>query len=391
MFLVSLGTGAVQPVAQEGSVAQERLLAGTGEARAEFGTRLLWGAGIEQDVDRARSVLETAAADGDLNAKETLGEALIAGVISPADAGEGVRLLQEAAVAGSTKAMVTHGRFLLYGRDLPRDLALAEQLFERAADAGNGEGLNELGSFLMWNRRDPGRAEALLTRAGQMGVSTAWVTLAEGAMYGFLGNRQRARFDEFAEKARAAGAERIDVLDAARRQWGITIRASGPEALALLELATETGNATALKALIALNRDGNQYNIRKSPMRAKGHLETHADLLTASEFGYYVFSLDAAAVRTTRDFRSLTERYIARDWSLTKALAEDLYAANPNFVIYLLQEDMKSRGVYTSLVNGLASQATIQALFEECRELPYRRDCRNDVLSPGVIADLLPR
>jgi TPR repeat protein len=357
-------------------------------SQTALGAAYLWGSGVARDRAQARTLLEAAAGAGSAAAQATLGEALIAGVLKPAEPQEGQRLLEMAIVGGNTDAMVALGTFLLYGRDLPRDLDRAEALFEQAAEAGNGQGIEELGGFLMWSRRDWTKAEALLSRAGEMGRGSAWSTLAEGAMYGYLGAGNRDRFDEFAKRARAAGSDRIPVLESERLQWGISQRASGPKALATLEEAAESGNATALKALVSLTRDGNDYNVRKRPDDARAHLARHGDLLTAEERAYYTFSIDAALSRQRRDLAGLAQRFAGGDWEMTKALAEDLYAANPNLVIFMIQRDLAERGIYGGPINGLATRTTIRALFQGCRDLAYDRDCREDVLSPGVIADL---
>lgn len=368
---------------------QEAAAAGNTEALTSLGGARLWGAVMDKDPAQARALLEQAVANGGIEAMYVLGEARIAGVIAPKDVQSGLQLMQQAAVSGDPQAKIALGKLLLYGQDVPRDITRAQTLFEEAAKAGAGEGLEELGAYLMWSERDPRAGEAILKQAGELGRGSAWVTLAEGAMYGYLGAKQRGKFEDFAQKARAAGAERIEVLEAERSMWGIGMRASGPKTIATLERASEQGNATALKALIALVRNGNQSNIRKEPERARAYLERFSSLLSPAEIEYFNLSIDAAKTKQLSQYAELADRYLAQDRRVTSSLAHDLYAANPNLVIYMLQTDMKRRGVYAGAINGLATGATIKALFKECETLPYSRGCADHVLDPAVIGELL--
>lgn len=370
---------------------EQAVAAGDTAAMTELGAALLWGTVIERDTQRAVGLLDHAAEQGDVKAKRTLGEAMIVGLIAPTDIETGLALMEEAVASGDTEAQIALGKLLLSGEGVSPDLNRATALFETAANAGNGAGLEELGSHLMWIKRKRMPAEDYLRRAGELGQVTAWETLAAGAMYGYLGSKNRGKFDEFASKARAAGSERIEVLAAERLMWGISKRASGPKAIKILERAAEEGNATALKELIGLVRNGNKYNVRKRPAQARAYLERFAELLTPAEIDYYAYSVDAAQARTRSLFPSLAEQYSAKDQHIRITFAEDLYAANPNLVMYMLQTDMKRRGEYTGNLNGLATQKTINALNRACKQLPYDRDCRENVLSPGVIKDLLSR
>lgn len=368
---------------------EEAAAAGNTQALTSLGIARLWGLDIEADPVEARSLLEAAALNGGVEASRVLGEGLIGGWVFDRDVEAGLPMLEQAVDAGDTKAKIALGSFLLYGDFLDRDLGRATALFEDAAKDGNGEGLENLGAFLMWNEGNARAGETYLRRAGEMGRGSAWVTLAEGAMYGYLGAGSRRKFDEFAESAREAEAPRIEVLDAVRQMWGISMRASGPKTIAKLEQATEQGNVVALKYLISLVRDGNQLNIRKQPERAKNYLERFSGLLTPTEIAQFVLSIDAAKTKNVSDYLALSERFSAHDEHASEWFGKELYAANPNFAIYLLQAEMKRRGRYSGRLNGLATRLTLRAIWQECQSLKDNRRCSDTVMHPDVIGALL--
>lgn len=368
--------------------------AAAGDVRAQrtLGVALLWGGeAFAADPARARGLLEQAAAQGDTEAMRVLGQQLVGGWVLPQDSVAGRARLEEAIAAGDVRAGSILGGFLLYGDALPADPSRALALFEVAAEAGDGEGLERYGEWLMWRQDDPAAAEALLRRAGTLGRGRAWTVLAEGAMHGYLPPGSRAKFDEFAEKARAAGEERIVLLEAQRRMWGITLRASGPETIALLEEAADAGNAMAAKYLVSLVRDGNEYNVRKRPEAARAYIETYGALLTPLEAEQLAFTIDAAGMAGTRAFSEVAATLDSRPELMSAWFAKELFKANPNLAVYLLQARMSARGEYAGPVNGLATRATLTAIGRLCRAETGNTECADRPLSADVIGPLLAR
>ncbi|WP_161594558.1 tetratricopeptide repeat protein [Marimonas lutisalis] len=178
--------------------------AGHAAAQAELGQVYLWGKLVPADPDRAEELLAAAADKGDVTAQRVLGEQLVGGWTLPRDVVRGQSLLAQAIAQGDAAAHVALGKLLMYGTGLDMDKAQALAHFEAAAEGGNGHGLAVYGEDLMWKFTAPEDAEAMLVRAGEMGASEAWVALAHGAMYGYLGGGSvsRAKFAGYAAKAR---------------------------------------------------------------------------------------------------------------------------------------------------------------------------------------------
>ncbi|MGC9419743.1 MAG: tetratricopeptide repeat protein [Rhodovulum sp.] len=366
--------------------------AGDVRAQTALGSALLWGGAVPPDPERARDLLQRAAQAGDVEALRILGEQLVRGWLIAPDTRTGLAMLEQAAATGDARAQVALGAVLLDGPGVDHNIPRAVELFESAARAGNGAGLETYGAWLMWGRRDPAEARAYLHRAAEMGQATAWTTLAEGAMYGYLPPNSRARFAGYAEQARATGQDRIAVLDAQRRMWGIGMRANGPRTVAVLKQAVEDGNAEALRFLVRLLRDGNGMNVARDRAAARALLDRFADLLSPAERADLALTIDISATRQAGKYPALADRLARAHPRLDLALARDLYAANPNFAMYLLQRDMARRGVYAGPPDALASRRTLRALRADClARLADRWQCRESVMDEMVIAPLLAR
>lgn len=359
------------------------------EAQITLASALLWGLYGDADPARARALLDKAVARNSTEAMSVLGELLVGGYVLDQDVKTGQAMLEKAAAAGDAKAQVSLGSFLLYGTDLNKDIPRAAELFEEAAASGNGEGLERLGTTLMWATGNSALAEDYLRRAGELGRGSAWGTLAEGAMYGYLGRGSRGKFDGFAKRARDAGQDRVAVLEANRKLWGISMRASGPEAIEGLQQAAEAGNAEAAKFLIGLVRSGNRYNVRKEPRRARGFLEQYSDLLAPTEVAQLSLSIDAATARTIPEYKALAAEYYSRPELKSSWMGQELFSANPNFAVYLLQTNMKRNAVYSGSLNGFVTRVTLKSILRECRTFKDARSCSDAPMHPNVIGALL--
>jgi len=223
-----------------------------------------------------------------------------------------------------------------------------------------------------------------------MGVSRAWATLAEGAMYGYLGGGRvsRAKFEGYAARGRDEGVERIAVLEAIRHMWGISVTASGPETLAILEEAADAGNREAALFLIRLVRDGNSYNIRRDRDRAEALLQTYRPLLGEFEAAQLAVTITAARSRLVDSFESLVQTLETRPELVTRDFVADLMAANENAAIHLVQTVLREAGHLTSRADGLAGPATVRALNAACREHLRPALCDDSALDSRVVSQL---
>lgn len=361
--------------------------AGDARAMAGLGGALLWGKAAPADPARARALLEKAAAAGNAEARALLGEQLIGGWILPRDVAAGKALLEEGAAAGDAAAQTALSGFYLYGIGLPKDAAKARDLAEAAAAQGKSKALRQVGEMAMWGQRDPAGAEALLRRAGEMGDGDAWAILAEGAMYGYLGGGSvsRAKFAGFAERARAAGNERIEVLDATRQMWGISMVASGPKTIERLRTAADAGNGTAARFLVGILRDGNRMNLHRQLGDADAALAKYRAVIGPDDSWRLGQTIAAARARKPAAWAALAGPLAARPDLVTADFGRDLYKANPNATIYLLQKRLADEGLYRGALDGMVGRHTLRALYQACSRLPGNLPCSDSVMRPDVL------
>ncbi len=367
---------------------EEAVAQGDTRAMAALGGALLWGRAAPADPVRARALLQQAVDAGDAGARSLLGEQLVGGWVLPRDVPAGRALLEAGVAAGEVKAETALSGLLLYGIGLDKDPAQARALAEAAAERGSSKALRQVGEMLMWGQSAPAEAEALLTRAGEMGDGAAWAILAEGAMYGYLeggGAASRAKFDGFAAKARAAGNERIEVLDATRQMWGINMVASGPKTLERLETAAAAGNALAAQNLVVLLRDGNQMNLWPDRDAAAAALARHAAVLGPDASWRLERTIEAARARQPAAWAAVAKAVAERPDLASKEFGQDLYKANPNVAVYVLQRKLADAGLYAGRPNGLATHDTLRALYKACRKLPDDPACGDSVMRPDIL------
>ncbi len=359
-------------------------------AHRKLGTVLLWGGPVEADPQRARRLLARASEAGDVEAQRTLGEQLVTGWVLDPDPDTGLQLLEQAVAAGDPTAKLKLGKILTYGTNAEPDQDRARVLFEAAAEAGHGEGLEVYGTQLMWSGQDPEAAEAYLRRAGELGRGSAWTTIAEGMLYGYLKGKSAEDFREVADLASAAGDEKIALVEANRHMWGrLGAGASGRQTLAVLEQAAEAGNRLAARRLIALTRDGNGYSIRRRPETAETYLARYSDLLDPQDIRVLETTLDIATARRISDFARLADVVQAEIGLETPEKGAELFNANPNFAVYLLQGRMRENGTYRGAINGRATEKTMRALVRECRKAGTLDNCSDGPLRADVVGTLL--
>lgn len=365
--------------------------AGDARAMTALGGALLWGKAAPADPARAKALLEKAAAAGNAEARALLGEQLIGGWILPRDVAAGKALLDAGVAAGDAAAQTELSGFYLYGIGLSKDAAKARDLAEAAAAQGKPRALRQVGEMAMWGQRDPAGAEALLRRAGEMGDGEAWAILAEGAMYGYLGGGSvsRAKFAGFAERARAAGNERIEVLDATRQMWGISMIASGPKTIERLQVAADAGNRTAARFLVGILRDGNRMNLHRRLGDADAALAKYGTVIGPDDSWRLGQTIAAARARKPAAWEALAGAVAARPDLVSKDFGRDLYKANPNATIYLLQKKLAGEGLYRGALDGIAGRQTLRGLYQACSRLPDAPPCNDSVMRPDVLGAIL--
>lgn len=380
-----------QDVAAGMKMLDEAADAGDAAAQTALASIYLWGLAGETNLEAARKNLEGASKLGDPEAMRILGEQLVLGEKFEQDLDVGLSYLKQGISLNDPKSAVTLGELYLFGRGVPRDRSKAREAVETAATLGDGHGLVKYGEDTMWREINATAAEKMLLRAADMGATEAYAILAEGAMYGYLGGGSvsRRKYAGYAEKATEAEDGRVPLLEAERSMWGIGKRASGPAALAGLTLAADKGNELAAMYLIALQRDGNRYNVRRSISDAQDSLEKYGHLLSDKQKAQYAMTIDASKARTPAAYAPVAEAFEERTELRSVWFGREIFKANPNVAFYILQKRLKAQGLYAGALNGYATRQTLRAVFKSCMAELDRSLCNDNVMRREVIGGLL--
>ena len=366
---------------------------GDADAQNDLGQIYLWGLAGLKDAKQSRKYLEASSAQGHLEAMRTLGKQLVMGTLFEQDVNAGIGHLKAALAQDDAKSYVTLGVLYLEGSGVPLDRDTARKNFEKAADLGDGEGLLRFGENTMWQEIDSTIAEDALLRAAEIGETKAYVVLANGAMYGYLGGGSvsRKKYQTYADKAVEAGEEYIAVLEAERLLWGIGVRASGPRAIESLTSAADQGNSEAARFLIALLRDGNNLNVRQSSADAQKALLKYSGLLSQKQREQYDLTLKAARAKTPSAYAPVADAFMERTDLSSTWFGKEIYKANSNVAFYILQVRLKYEGLYKGTVHGLATRQTLKAVFEACLKSVAPKICKDNVMRADVIGALLAK
>jgi hypothetical protein len=173
--------------------------------------------------------------------------------------------------------------------------------------------------------------------------------------------------------------------------WGISVRASGPQTIAVLEQAADAGNAEAAQFLIRLVRSGNSYNIRRDRAQAGAYLDRYSDLLTEAQIWQLQVSIEAAAARSPAAMAAIVATLDAQPQLMTRGFGADLLDANENAAIYVLQTRLAARGYPIGRIDGFAGTSTLQAMNAACREVAPLAACADSVMRPDVVSTLIEK
>ena len=355
---------------------EEAAAAGNSSALASLGAIYLTGNGVAADPAKAQDYLEKAIAAGDTSAQRRLGEALIKGQGIAKDTARGVQLL-EAAAERDPRAKFTLGKFFLQGEDLKRDIGAATRLFNSAAEAGVPNGLEELGRSYLFGTFTPSnskRAAAYLTRAGRMGLGSAWAWLAKGVASGKIPD-SKSSFEQYARRARALGDPSIEVYDAERYFWGQGVEKNLSKSLALLEKASARGNTSAIRYLIGIYRDGRKPQVMRSRARASQYLEKFGAGLPPAQRQQEAILIRVASAADPGTFLALVEDAEVFSVVNQPEFQSQLMHVNPNFSVFRAQKGLKKAGLYSGPLNGLATEQTLRAIRAGCQQLKNSYDC----------------
>jgi uncharacterized protein len=152
-------------------------------------------------------------------------------------------------------------------------------------------------------------------------------------------------------------------------------------AIATLEAAAKAGNSDAARRLIGLYRSGSGKILRPDVAKAKAALAAYSGLLNPTQLVSEQLLLQAADASNPADYAALTMAYRAAPQSIRIGILTGLRSANANAFIYIVQDELKRRGIYDGPLHGTLTRRTISAIKTLCDAGPSSDMCRLGVLT----------
>lgn len=349
-----------------------------GHARGTFGTFSNTSLGVpelerivaEQQNDRAAYLLAQLLETGTGTARNTA---------------RSTAIYSELAENGYARALRQIGRLHLRGNHVtntPKDLRKALDFLERGIAAGSSSAKRDYGLALIQVGRKE-EAFEVLSDAANSGVPGAEAELANGHYRGWFGalseeKTGRTLLNNLVENGDLY-AIRYALIHHERRSRRLT-ELDLPEVLNSLEQQSDLGSEFAARMLAGAYRNLRSH-ISDDRSKLAKLVEDHA-----VELGP-----EALAAETITVLYDKNDYYGSRLASAeylegldTVGLAKGalrLRSIEPRAYVFVLQRQLKSRGMYSGSVNGLATRSTLRAILRFCRQEGYFDVCTHGPIS----------
>jgi TPR repeat protein len=328
------------------------------------------GIAVPADQALAFSYFEQAADQGLLSAKIRLGEAYIKGQGVVADVQKGIALIEESSTSQDKWALKTLADYLSRGDYSKPNAVVALSLYKRAADAGNEWAYYRLGEIYRDGQivpKNPALAIENFKKASSLGLIDAEFALAQGDLYNDFGKLSKKseglkRLNQLASK----GNEQAVVTLAELYFWGNGVPKNPKKSISLLESASQSGARAATSRLISLYRDAPGGGLKRSIPKAKALLESHKGQFNPAQYAFENVLLVAAEASGRKEYAEINALVRSAPPAVQLDTLTALKNANPNAFVYIAQTEMKQRGLYSGVVNGLLTTSTIKSLNRLC-------------------------
>jgi TPR repeat protein len=344
-----------------------------GDESAKFylGEALLKGAGLPQETARGKELLiGIAGASGPYAPRANFALAVFQ-LSVPADAVEARTFLEASASAGFKPAQLRLGEELLSGQTFAPEPKAAIKILEQLSSEGGTEADAAnlaLGTFFLKGgagiRANPDKARRYLEEAAAA-RPRIFVNLGRAAFAGELGPADGKKALAYFEKAQAA-----NVSDATSNIARVYL-AGAPgvprnvdKGIELLEQATQSGSSYAARELIAIYRGDRGKGGKPDLEKARSYLEAFKSVGDADEVLFEEALLSIA--NASGDLGDDTLAFNRISPSQQADAIRRVLSIEPKAAIYIVQDRLKSAGLYTAALDGISGVGTLRAISTAC-------------------------
>ncbi|WP_341486790.1 SEL1-like repeat protein [Pararhizobium sp. A13] len=342
---------------------------------------------VTADPQKAFEAFQRAANAGNATGKIRLGDAFIKGIGVSKDAERGIALIKDATTRDS-RALISLGDYLSRGDFVQADAKASLDAFLTAGEAGNAGAYLRLAEIYrdgMLVPRNVEKSVEYFRKAAGMGQRSALLSLGESHVYQRYGRKsdRNAGLKLIADAAKL-GNEQAVVILANLQISGNGVSKNPAKAVKALLEAADARNARAANTLVAIYRDGRGKDISKNLVKAREYLSRYENLYSPTDLTRERIVLLAASASSIADYRQLSESLSAAPPVIQSSTISRLRASNPNAYVYVVQDRLKQRGLYSGPLNGMLTRSTIQALNKLCQKSPATNRCDRGPLNSAA-------
>ncbi|MBN8998810.1 MAG: hypothetical protein J0H54_05280 [Rhizobiales bacterium] len=130
-----------------------------------------------------------------------------------------------------------------------------------------------------------------------------------------------------------------------------------------------------------LYREGKGDIIARSPAKAKAVLDQYQNILSPRDLAYERLLLDGTRATRASDYARIAAAYRELPADQRAQFLVSLRRPMPNLYVAILQNELKSSGIYAGPVSGLLTQPTLAAIAKFCKQNDVAAACQGGPLS----------
>lgn len=173
-----------------------------------------------------------------------------------------------------------------------------------------------------------------------------------------------------------SGNARATISLAEALYWGHGVAADSVRAIEVLRRGAKLGLRPVTSKLISLYRDAPGGKIKRSLKEARATLDANKQQFSKEEYVREEILLEAAAARNISGYSKVKEKLSSLSSASRLETLIALRSANPNVFVYVVQFELKKRGLFRGDSNGLLRASTITAMNKLCSKSVSGERCR---------------
>lgn len=343
---------------------------------------------VPADIEKALEYYQKAADQGNVFGIVRLGDSYISGLpgMQP-DTSKGINYYEEAAALGNTSAMRALANLYLGGTLVRPDPVRAVELLSEASGMGDGGAAETMA--VLYASNDPFSADykvvrAYLDTALAAGNVRAAFRVASAIAQGPLARDHGEEAFNILSNAVTTGVPGAAAELARLQLAGAFPAQSLAGVISMLNDASQAGDVDSARFLFRLYRDGSGLVLPPDPAAAEAFLASIEPILGTEAAAFERISLLASRGDDIETLRTISAEFSKLRGDNGLRAIDNLRRANARAYVYILQERLAQRDLYSGAVNGTLDGQTIRAFNAVCAAAQAERECAPGPMTAGA-------